>query len=275
MAKESWAVLRNDRSLTLFPVVSAFAMLAAVLLLVGPGVVVLAVDAPAPVAYVLWAIALYILTFIGIYCNVALSAAASHSLDGNDTSLSDGFSVARQRTGVIAKWAAVSLVVGLLLNALEAALAQSPIGRIVAGIISGLLGAAWSIVTFFVVPSLALEGLAPKAALERSGRLIKERWGEGLIGSGSIMGIVFLALILPSVAIGALGVYTVDSSAALGGLLIAVGVVGVIAALLIGSTLNAIFRVALFRYATDGAVAPGFDRDSLENAFRPKRRGRI
>jgi hypothetical protein len=271
LAKQSWAVLRADRSLTLFPVVAAFALLAAALLIAGPGVVLLATDTAAPVAYVLWAIALYVLTFIGIYCNVALAAAAARAIDGHDTRLSDGFSVARQRTGVIARWSLVALTVGLVLQLVEAALAQSPIGRVVSTIITGLLSAAWSVVTFFVVPVLALEGVGPKQALTRSGQLIKERWGEGFIGSGSIFGIIFLAVLLPSIALGALGVVAVGSSPALGGLLIALGVAGVVAGMLIGSTLNAIFRVALYRFATQGDVATGFDRDSLEHAFAPKR----
>jgi hypothetical protein len=272
LAKQSWAVLRGDRSLLLFPIVAAIAMVAAVLVFAGPGVALAATDTATPVAYVLWAVAVYALAFIGIYCNVALAAAASKALDGADTTLSDGFSVARRRTGVIATWAAVQLTVGLVLQGLEALLAQSPVGRLVASIISGLLSAAWSIVTFFVVPILALEGIGPKAALTRSGQVVKERWGEGLVGSASITGVVFLIAVLPAIAVGALGVAATGSSAALGGVLIAVAVVVVVGALLIGSTLNAIFRVALYRFATDGQVTSGFDAAALEHAFAPKKR---
>lgn len=265
-------MLRNDRSLAIFPVISAVAILAAALVIAGPGVVLLATDTAAPVAYVLWAIAIYVLTFIGIYCNVALAAAASRSLDGHDTTLSDGFAVARQRRGVIAQWAAVQLTVGLLLNLLEAALAQTPVGRIAASIITGLLSGAWSIVTFFVTPLLALEGVGPKQALTRSGSLIKARWGEGFVGSISIGGVVFLIVMLPAIAIGALGVAAVGSSPALGGLLIAVGVVVFIVGALISSTLNTIFRVALYRYATSDEVVQGYDRDTFAHAFAPKKR---
>lgn len=274
LAKQSWAVLRGDRSLVLFPVIAGIVMFATVLVIAGPGVVLAATDTAAPVGYVLWAIAVYALAFIGIYCNVALAAAASKALDGADTTLSDGFSVARQRTGVIATWAAVQLTVGLVLQGVEALLSQSPLGRVVASIISGLLSAAWSIVTFFVVPILALEGLGPKAALTRSGRVVKERWGEGFVGSASITGVIFLVAVLPAIGVGALGVMTVGSSAALGGLLIALAAIVIVGALLIGSTLNAIFRVALYRFATDGTVTAGFDSGALEHAFAPKSRRR-
>ncbi|HST38636.1 MAG TPA: DUF6159 family protein [Conexibacter sp.] len=271
LAKQSWAVLRADRTLALFPIISAVAIVAAALLIAGPGVVLLATNTAEPVAYVLWAIALYVLTYIGIYCSVALAAAADLALTGQDTKLSDGFSVARQRRGLVAKWAGVQLTVGLVLNLIESALSQSPLGRVVAGLVAGVLSAGWSILTFFVVPLLALEGVGPKDALQRSGHLIKERWGEGFVGSGSITGLLFLIVMLPSILVGALGVSMVGSSPAAGGVLIAVGVAGFVVGLLIASTLNAIFRVALYRYATQDAVVGGFDRDQFEHAFHARR----
>lgn len=271
LAKQSWAVLRADRSLLLFPVVAGIAMAAALLVIAGPGVALAATDTATPVAIALWAVAVYALGFIGIFCNVALAAAAARSLDGHDTTLADGFSVARARTGAIAAWAAVQLTVGLVLQLIESALERTPLGPLVVGLVNALLSAAWAVATFFVVPLLALEGLGPKAALTRSAGVVKERWGEGLVGSASITGVVFLAGMLPAIALGALGVAALGSSAVLGGLLIAVAVAGFVLAALIGSTLNAIFRVALLRFAVEERVAPGFDRDVLAQAFAPKR----
>lgn len=273
LAKQSWAVLRSDRSLMLFPIVAFFGVLGAALVLAGPGVVLLATNTAEPVAYVLWAIALFVFTYIGIYCSVALAAAANLALDGRDTTLSDGFSVARQRRGLVAKWALVQLTVGLVLNLLQMALQESAIGKVIAGFLVGALSVGWSLLSFFVVPLLALEGVGPREALHRSGHLIKERWGEGFVGSGSITGIFFLLLMLPSILVGALGVSQVSDSPALGGALIALGVAGFVVGLLISSTLNAIFRVALYRYATSDEVAAAFDRDQLEHAFHQKRRG--
>ncbi|MCW2953747.1 MAG: hypothetical protein JWQ48_2917 [Conexibacter sp.] len=276
LAKESWAVLRADRSLLMFPVVSGIAIVLAAIVLAGPGTALYASDTSKPGGIVLWAIAAYALTFIAIYCNVALAAAASQSLDGRDSTLASGFAVARQRTGIIAAWSLVALVVGALLQALEALLSETPAGRIVGAIVTSLLSAAWSVVTFFVVPVLALEGLGPKAALTRSAGVIRERWGEGFVGSASITGLVFLVAVLPAIVVGAIGVGIAGSSPAGGGVLIAIAVVIVVAALLVGSTLSAIFRVVLFRYATDGTTAPGFSAAQLERAFVPKRgrRGR-
>ncbi len=67
----------------------------------------------------------------------------------------------------------------------------------------------------------------------------------------------------------------IGASPAAGGALLAIGVAIFIAeARSISSTLNAIFRVALLRYATSDEVVAGFERDQMEHAFRP-RRGRF
>jgi hypothetical protein len=41
---------------------------------------------------------------------------------------------------------------------------------------------------------------------------------------------------------------------------------------LIGGTVNAIFRVALYRFATEGATVGGFDAAEMQAAFAPRRR---
>ena len=59
-----------------------------------------------------------------------------------------------------------------------------------------LLGAAtvaWGLATFLVVPIVALEGLGPLAALDRSASLFRQKWGEQLVGTASI-GVLFALL---------------------------------------------------------------------------------
>lgn len=270
LAKHSWAILRADRALALFPVVSAVAIVFAGLLIVGPGVALFATGASKPAGVALWVVGGYVLTFIGIYCNTALAAAAAQALDGRRATLGDGFAAVRSRRGVIAQWALVQLTVGLLIQVIQGLLAESSLGRVVAGIFAGLASAAWTIATFFVLPILALEGLGPKEALTRSAHVIRARWGEGLIGNGSITGLVFLFAVLPAIGIGALGVVVAGSTVGAGIALIALAVAMVVAALIVGSTLSVIFRVALFRFATEDKVVGGFDPAALEGAFRQR-----
>ena len=173
-------------------------------------------------------------------------------MDGKDTNLRDGLAIARERRGLIAKWALVQWAVGLLIRVLQNAGDRGGVGQLVTALVSGLVGAAWAIASFFVVPVLALEGLGPKEALKRSIAVIRERWGEGIVGHATIGGAVFLVGVLPALVVGGLGYVSFASVPALGGALIAIAVVALIAVGVIGSALNAIFRVTLYRYATEG-----------------------
>jgi Family of unknown function (DUF6159) len=274
LAKRSWTILRGDRALLLFPLIAAAATVVAALVLVGPAAALWFSGTSKPAGVALALIGGYAVTFLALYCNTALAAAAAESLDGRPATVGAGFAIARTHRGAIAQWALVQLTVGLLLQALERLLSNVGAGQLVVALVRSLLGAAWAIATFFVVPVLALEGLGPRAALRRSGEVVRARWGEGLVGSGSIAGVVLLLGLLPAVALGALGVALVSSAPAGGALLLAVAVLLFAGAILIGSTLSAIFRVALFRFATDGRVVGGYDPGVLEAAFRPKRRRR-
>jgi hypothetical protein len=273
LAKQSWAILRADRALALFPVVAAVSCLLAGILIVGPGAALFA-TASKPAGVVVMVIGGYVLTFIGIYCSTALAAAAAIALDGGHATLGDGFAAVRTRRGVIAQWALVQLTVGLLIQLIQGLLSESPIGRVIAAIVGSLAGAAWAIATFFVLPILALEGVGPKEAFTRSAHVIRERWGEGLVGAGSIGGLVIVCAMLPAIGLGVLGVVVASSTPAAGAALIAIAAIVFVCAAILASTLNVIFRVALYRYATDGRVVAGYDAAALEGAFRPKRRGR-
>ena len=274
LAKDSWAVLRRDRSLIAFPLL-AFAFGAiAFALLIAPGIAAAAAADSEWVVLPFVLVAAYAATFVSIYFNVALAGAAALSLQRRDTTVAEGMAVARQQRGPIAKWALLQVTVGLLIGAIEGLLRESPLGGLAASLFAGLAGAAWSIATFFVVPVLALEGLGPGAALKRSAALIKERWGEGLVGTASIGFAVFLVVLLPVVVFGGIAFLTLDSAPVVGLAAIAVVVLILIAAGVLGSALGVIFRVALFRFATAGEAAPGFDAADLEAAFKPRRRRR-
>lgn len=271
LAKTSWAVLRADRSLMLFPLVGILAGLGAGALLFAPGVALYSQDSSEPVLIVFGVAALYALTFVALFFNTALAAAAARSLDGEQTGFATGIAAARARTGVIAQWAAVQVTVGLLLSLLQQLGGESGAGRLVAVLLSSVLNLAWQIATFFVIPVIALEGLGPKAAFQRSAHVIRERWGEGIVGSASIGGVLFLIVLVPLGALVVAGFALVKTEPAAAGAAWAVAALLLVATMLLGSTLTAVFRVALFRYATTGSAGGGFSEQALAEAFRPKR----
>lgn len=64
----------------------------------------------------------------------------------------------------------------------------------------------------------------------------------------------------------------VSTGNAFGLVLAALGVLVLIFAALVQTTIMSVFRVALFRFATDGVAIGGFEQSELEAAFTPKRR---
>jgi hypothetical protein len=158
---------------------------------------------------------------------------------------------------------------GALITAVRAALGQSAGGRLAGALISGIAGTAWSVATFFVIPVLALEDLGPKDALRRSVALVRERWGEGLVGSAAISTAVFLVGVVPflGLCVGANALYSVSYAAATAVALVALAVL--IATLALGSALGIIFRVELYRYTTEGSPTRSFDEGDMLAAFHP------
>ena len=261
----SWSVVKSDRELLLLPVVSFVCMIAVGVVLGGaawaiglPG----AGQSLSPVQYLILAAFYFCTTFIAVFFNAAIVGAATIRLQGGDPSLSDGLRLAWSHVGKIVAWSAVTATVGMILRSLEER--AGLIGRIVIGII----GVAWSAVTFFVVPVLLYEPLGTVDSIKRSATLFKQRWGEQFVGNASIGIVLFLAAI-PVIAVAVLLASVVP---VLG---IAVGVLGIGLLATVSTTMTGVFNAALYRYATTGEASAPFSSDDLHGAFRPKRSGGI
>src|SRR5437773_6059408 len=165
LVKASYAVLRADRELLVFPFVSMLGMIIVALVfsiplfLSGVFSTVSRGAGPSDSQNVLgWVLLFlfYLATYtVIIYSNVALVGAAMIRLRGGDPTVSDGFRIAGQHISQILGYAAISATVGVLLSILRDQ--NSIAGRIVAGI----LNFAWNVVSFLVVPVLVVENLGP------------------------------------------------------------------------------------------------------------------
>ncbi len=266
LIKMSWAVLKQDRELVLFPVMSAVALAILAGLMFGIGSSLGTMDrlaAAEPTAgeadIVLLAVTYFVLAFVVIYFNSALIGAAMIRLAGGDPTVGDGLRMANKRLPQILGWALISATVGLILQVLR----NQSRDNMVAQIVLSLVGGVWAYLTYFVVPILVAEGLGPLASIRSSGSLFKRTWGEQVtsnVGFG-ILGVV-------AALIGALPAILVAAVSIPAG--IAVGVVTVGLALAIVNTLEGIFKAALYGYVADGRVPEQFTRDSLAGAYQPK-----
>jgi len=199
--------------------------------------------------------------FVIVFFNVALVGVANSRLTGGAWTFDQGLQLAWQRKWVILQWAFVAATVGVALRMLSER--AGFIGRIVIGII----GVAWNVACYFVVPVLAFEDMSPGAALYRSAELFTETWGERVVG-GFSLGLVFLVLMIPGFALWFATVRLYGPGAVLvGGI-----VMGAYFLLLsvMSSAVQGIFNAALYRYACDQAVPPGFSRELIQGAWSPK-----
>jgi hypothetical protein len=271
LVKASMAVLRSDKELLVFPFVSAIATLLVAATFIAP-MIGFGVfehldrnDPMRPMLY-LWSFGFYFVQYIVMFFfNTALVGAAMIRLDGGDPTVADGLAIARGKIGTIIGYAAIAATVGMILRALEER--AGFIGRIVIG----LIGAAWTVATFMVVPVLVAQDVGPIEAVKESAGLLKRSWGENLIGNGGI-GVAFGLITFAVMAAGiALTVFSAANHVL--PLAIAFGAVTVIAVLmlaLVQAALSGIYSAALYRYATSGQAPAGFDGGVLQDAFRAK-----
>jgi hypothetical protein len=269
LAKASWTIVRRDRALMLLPLASGVLVLATAFLTFGPAFFLSdAEDSQLPLLPAA-VIAVYGCTFISVYFRVAFAAVVSARLDGQPMPIGDGLTLAADRLGPIAWWTFVAGTVGLLLRGLR----QLPLaGEAVEAIVASVLGAVWGALTFFVVPILAIERVGPREAVERSVQTVRRRWGEGVTGFLAITGVYVIALFALVALIG-IGALMLDASPAAGGAVIGVALIALVVLMLVIATLQQVFGIVLYRFATDRGVAPGFTQDQLDDAVRRRRRG--
>ena len=268
MSGASWRVVRKEKSLLAFPVLAAAFGLGYTLLVVAPlGVLgYFVLGGYAVVGWVLLAISLLGMNIGATFFGVAAASNASCVLSGEDPKLGDGLRVARSRLKVIIQWGLVSATVGLLLQAIS-----DRVGGLGGALIQMIGGAAWSIASFFVLPILALEGLGPFDAIKQSVKVVREKWGESLIG-GAIVGLIPGLIAFAGIGVAVLGfVAGVGVTWVLGVPLIVIGVVVLVAAITVGQVLHAVFTVVVYRYATEGVAPEGFAAGDLDAVFRSKK----
>jgi len=272
LAGASWRTFRGDRALAVFPVLGGISAVALIAAFAIPGILLASAEGAGGAAWagaiILFAIAAYLAAFVGIFFAVALAACADRALRGEKISVRTGIAAARERIPQIAGWAAITTTVNLILRAIE-----SRFDGVGGAIVSALGGMAWALVTFLAVPVIAFEGTGPWATLKRSSGLFRQRWGQQVGGIAATSGIVAIIGVLPGIVLVMLGVYALPAAGGIA--LLAVGIVLIVVASIIGSALSQILAVALYRFAADGVAVGPFTEAQLNGVVRPRRtRGR-
>lgn len=271
LAKASWAVLRADKELIVFPLVSFVAAIVVTIAIVIPmalGEVFVGLTTGrqgSQVTAIVFAFLFYLIQYTVIfYFNTALIGAALIRLRGGDPTVRDGIRIASQHFGSIVGYALIASTVGMVLRSLRE---RGILGQIVAG----LFGLAWNVATYLVVPILVIENVGPVEAIRRSTALLKKTWGEqivGNIGIGAVFGLIIFLVIVLGIPLIVFAAATQSAAIIIAAIVLLVLVV--IGLGLISSALNGIYIAAVYQYASTGDGGTYFGEDQIRNAFRTK-----
>ena len=268
LAKSSWAVLKQDRELLWFPVMSFMASIGVIVVIAIPIIAMIDLDAApgeettvSPAVYVLGLLAALSLSIVSVFFNGALVAGAYERFSGGDPTVKSAVGRAFSRISGLVPWALLTATVGLILQALRERAGM--LGRFVVN----LVGMAWDVATFLVVPAVIIDELGAIDGLKRSGSLLKQTWGENLaarVGFGLLGLVAMIPAIILVVLAFAVGV-TVFVVVA-----IVAAVAWVALVMVVLTALNAVFQTALYLYATTGSVPSGFETSPLPRAFEQR-----
>ena len=267
LVKASFRVLKADKELMIFPIISS----------IGLVIVTLSFFVPSIFAGLFsennWGIMSFVVAFLYyivqyaviFFFSTALVGAAMIRLKGGDPTVKDGFRIAFSRFGAIMGYAVIAATVGMILKAIAK---KGGLGKM----ISSILGFGWSVATFLVVPVLAVEGLGPIEAIKRSVSHLRRSWGEQIVGNfgiGAVFALVFILTILLYIPIMWLVVTYIQTT----WVIILTGILMVLFLMIIGlvqSTLSGVYTAAVYQFATTGESSGFFDENLVRQAFRPE-----
>lgn len=263
--KETFGILKKDREMLLFPILSGVVTLLVVATFLLPlffsGLLAETYSGGSILLYVLLFLFYVVSYFIVIYFNTALVSCALMRLDGRDPTFMDGIHAASARIGKILSWTLIAATVGLILR-----LIRGDGDNFLVSLASALLGAAWSLATFFVIPVILVDDVGGFAAIERSWSLFKKTWGETVIGSASL-GLILIpafVLLLGGIIVIIVGLFEI------GVVIVGVSLLLLVVSAVLYGALQGIFVAIMYRYATTGMVPDVIDRSLVEGAFVPK-----
>lgn len=270
LVKASATVLRSERKLLLFPMLSSIAALLVAASFLAPLALSGSLQMMDPDHLPAWMwpfMFLFYLVqyFIIFFFNTALVGAVRMHLDGEKPTVADGIAIALARWPQILGYAAIAATVGLILRMIEERVGW--IGRIVIA----ALGVTWTLATFLVVPVLVNENVGSIEAVKRSVELLKRTWGENIIANGGmalVFGVIQGAWVFAGMMLVILSASAHSAVLAIACLVLVIA--GILVLALVQAALQGIYATMLYRYADSGQVETGFDRAALEGAFRLK-----
>lgn len=251
LSRASWRVLRRHPLLAWFPILSLLALIVLVAL-VSP-----ILDDEPPWLTVLGF--LFVAHLVHVFFSVALTHEALKALRGDEPSLASGLCSATARAPSIFTFTVVTSTIGFVL----AMLGRSR--SIAVQIARAIIGTAWSLATYLAIPVMVQERRGGVRSLRRSGHLFRQTWGETALSEVGIRAITArIAIVLVIIALILIKVLGDSLFTLLLVMVLATAVIGVVGAL------EAIYRAALYVFASEGVVPEPFGGPELDAIWQVK-----
>ena len=270
LAKASFSVLKKDKEILIFPVITGATIFVALLTLI------LSISISMTLFLQLLILTIFIgpilFAFLGVFFEAAVIACATIRLKGSDPKIKDGLKIAFENSWQLLQWAIIGVIVGIILQLIRSlfnklssksgswkfqfnigqsrcssfALSSSAL-RVsdsewgIGDIIAGGLGIAWSAATFFVIPVMLYEKVSAVSAIKRSVEIINRMWGETFIlglGIGVLFGFIG--------ALGGLALFFIGTGTGAGAAGLAVAVAYWVALACTYFALKGILKAALY-----------------------------
>ncbi len=270
ITKKSFAVMKQDKELILFPI---FALIFSIIFMIGMIFPVIITNITHTNAMSIFNLAIIFLIYLGLsfiatFFNLCVVYTTKKRFEGKNATFMESISFAISKIHLIFAWSLVSATVGLILRMIdEFAERQGQWGEIIIKIMTSIIGAAWSIITIFVVPAMVYDNLGPFAAIKKSFQTLKKTWGESLIRYYAF-GIMQFAFFIIAIIFGLFAIFLLKGIALITALILIA--IYVITMMIFFGLLSSIFNTALYHYANTGKVPNGFDQEHMANAFTKK-----
>ena len=270
ITKLTFSIIKNDKVMLLFPLLSSIFSILFVLALVVPAIFLpFLAGGINEISVLIYLCILYFgLAFLATFFNVCVVYYTKETFANKDVSFSKTLGFAFSNIGLIAAWSLVSAVVSVLIRILENITRRlGGIGLIISRMLLAGAAMAWAIATIFVIPSIVYDKKTPFAAIKQSVSVLKKTWGESLIryvGLGIIQTII---MIVGGVILLFLTYISFLASVTMGIMMLIVFVLFLIVVTLVFQIANDVFNTALYEYAQNGRVPRGYNQKALSDAF--------
>lgn len=265
--KESFRFMWSDKEMLWLPIITSVANLLLVGLIL---TVAFSLSGSFSEQYPAEYLVIFLFYVAGAFTLSLSQAAVAHFVfvraHGGDATLGEALKKAFSHWGGLLVWSVITSTVGLALRAIFER------SQLLGKILAAFMGAAWGILTYFVVPAIVIDDKGPFESIKKSGTVFKQTWGESLVSNisfGVLFMIAHLVALFSAFGIIILGVMTESIAVVIVG--IAVIFVWIIAFSLVSSSISAVLRTLLYIYATEGTVPANFNRELLEKMLIRKK----